>query len=72
LIRGSSVAAVVARHRFVPLESVASAKVRDWLTVPAKIALLDGTTVRLKEPMCAYRWKEDSSEVFKNYLDDCG
>jgi hypothetical protein len=72
LVRGSSVAALVARHRFIPFESVASAKVRDWLTVTATIELRDGTTLRLKEPMSAYRWKEDSSEVFKNQLNACG
>ena len=72
LIRGSSVAAMVARHRYVPFESVTSAKVRDWLTVTATIALRDGTRLRLKEPMSAYRWKEDSGEVFKNHLNACG
>jgi hypothetical protein len=72
LIRGSSVAAMVARHRYVPFDSVTSAKVRDWLTVTATIALRDGTRLRLKEPMSAYRWKEDSSEVFKKHLNACG
>ncbi len=72
LVRGSSVAAVIARHRFVPFESVASAKVRDWLGVTATIELRDGTTLRLKEPLSAERWKDDSSEVFKNHLNGCG
>ena len=72
LARGSSVAAMVARHRFVPFESVASAKVRDWFGVTATIELRDGTTLRLKEPMAAQRWTEDSGEVFKNHLNGCG
>jgi Zn-dependent protease with chaperone function len=72
LVRGSSVAAMVARHRFVPFDSIASAKVRNWMTVTATIKLRDGTSIRLKEPMSASRLKDDSNEVFKTRLEGCG
>jgi Zn-dependent protease with chaperone function len=72
LDRGSSVAAMVARHRFIPFESIASAKVRDWFAIRATIKLRDGTTVRLREPLSSDRLKEDSNEVLKNCLDGCG
>ena len=67
-----SVAAMVARHRFVPFESIASAKVSGWFTIKATIKLRDGTTLRLKEPMSSQRLKEDSNEVFKAQLARCG
>jgi hypothetical protein len=38
-------------HRFVPFESIASAKVSGWFTIKATIKLRDGTTLRLKEPV---------------------
>ena len=46
LVRGSSVAAMVARHRFMPFESIASAKVRDWFAIKATIELRDGAGLR--------------------------
>ena len=59
-------------HRFVPFESIASAKVSGWFTIKATIKLRDGTTLRLKEPMSSQRLKEDSNEVFKAHLARCG
>ncbi|MDX1885774.1 hypothetical protein [Mycolicibacterium sp. 120270] len=72
LVRSSSVAAMVARHRFVPFDAIASAKVRDGFGITVKVALRDGTELRLKEPRSAYRWQEDSGEVFKKRLERCG
>ena len=72
LVRGSSVAAMVARHRFVPFESIASAKVRDWFGIKATIRLRDGAGLHLKEPFSSRRLTEDSNEVFKTQLDRCG
>jgi hypothetical protein len=72
LVRGSSVAAMVAQHRFVPFESIASAKVRDWFGIKATMRLRDDTRIHLKEPFSSHRLTEDSNEVFKTHLDRCG
>jgi hypothetical protein len=46
---------MVTRHRFVPFDAIASAKVRDGFGITVKVALHDGTELRLKEPRSAYR-----------------
>jgi hypothetical protein len=72
LVRSGSVAQIVARHRFVPYASMASAKVSGWLTVKAKIKLHDGTTLRLKEKLSSdYYSSNNSDDVLKYYLRRC-
>jgi Zn-dependent protease with chaperone function len=72
LVRSGSVAQIVARQRFVPYASMASAKVSGWLTVKAKIALHDGTALRLKEKWSSdYYFSNNSDDVLKYYLRRC-
>ena len=72
LVSSGSVAEIAARHRFVPYESMASAKASGWLTVTATITLRDGTRLRLNEQMSSEYLTKDNSEVFKHYLARAG
>ena len=65
-------AEIAARHRFVPYESMASAKASGWFTVTATITLHDGTRLRLNEQMSSEYLTKDNNEVFKHYLARAG
>lgn len=68
LAKSGSVAAIAARHRFVPYRSITSAKVSGRLNVRATITLRDGTTLRLKEGMFSAYLTEGSDKRFTNYV----
>ena len=68
LIGYGSMAELTARHRFVPYTSMASAKVSGRFTAKAKITLNDGSTLLLKEQLSSHRLRDNSADVFKDYL----
>lgn len=68
LFRSGSAAAIAARHRFVPYELIASAKVSDRLKVRAAITLRDGTRLRLKARLFSDCLTEGSDKMFTSYV----
>ena len=72
LINYGSVAEIAARHRFVPYAAMATAKVSGRFTHTARITLNDGTTLVLNEQFSSNRLRENSGDVFKDYLGRVG
>ncbi|MGD9618571.1 MAG: M48 family metallopeptidase [Mycolicibacterium sp.] len=68
LAKSGSVAAIAARHRFVPYESMASGKVSGRRNMRATITLRDGTTLRLNKHKSSACLTEGSDKVFANYV----
>ncbi|WP_319452806.1 MULTISPECIES: M48 family metallopeptidase [unclassified Mycobacterium] len=72
LVNHGSVAELAARHRFVPYAAMAAAKVSGPLRLTARVTLNDGVTLVLKEQFSSNRLRENSGDVFKDYLGRVG
>jgi Zn-dependent protease with chaperone function len=73
LIGSSSTSQLVVRHRYVPYESMKSAKVSGVASIKTAITLRDGAKLELKEAATSERKPKTSAEtLLKNHLERVG